>query len=108
MFEGLAIGQLKGDWKKYAGDRINHSFYIGFHNLPALTPRIVRDSDEQEKRVLEFSWRNSNSSTGTRIYDIPFDVNTFNKLMKHAFGSFEEGKVSLGVSRGGNIMGSKT
>ena len=105
MFEGLAVGQLKGDWRKYGGDRINHSFYIGFHHLPALMPRVVRDSDDQEKRVLEFNWRNSNSSTGTRVYDIPWDINTFNEMLKHAFGPFEDGKVSLGIHKGNKHCG---
>ena len=107
MFEGLSVGQLKGDWRKYEGDHINHSFYIGFHNLPTLTPRVVKDSDEQEKRVLEFNWKYSNSWTGTRIYDIPWDINIFNKMLKHAFGSFEDGKVSLGIHRGNKHYGVK-
>jgi hypothetical protein len=61
-----------------------------------------------ESRVLEFNWQNwSGIYSSIRIYDITFEVDTFNALMKHAFGPFEDA-VILAFLKMKNTIQSKT
>jgi hypothetical protein len=107
LFEGLAVGTLESQpYRILEGDRINHSWTFGVYYLPTLVPRTVNDSDGRNKRVLEFNWREIGWN-GRKVYTIPFDVDTFNTIMKHAFGPFEEGKISLSILRGGKNYGVK-
>jgi hypothetical protein len=107
MFEGLAVGQLKGDWRTYEGDRINHAFTLGFYHQPILNATNIMDSDGENKRVLVHNWEAGNWS-GNRIYEIPFEVSIFEELLKHAYGPFEEGKISLGIISGNRNYGVKS
>jgi hypothetical protein len=105
IFEGIAVGSLKDQpWQKYEGDRINHSFNLGYYNLPILSPRTVKDSDGENKRVLEHNWELGHWD-GQRVYDIPFEVSTFQEMMKHAFGSFEDGKIGLSIPTANTVYG---
>jgi hypothetical protein len=109
MFEGLAVGQLKDEpWRIYEGDRINHSFSLGYYQQPALTATNIKDSDGENKRVLVHNWEGGHWSSISRVYDIPFEVGIFEELLKNAFGPFEAGKISLAIITGNRTYGVKS
>jgi len=101
MFEGLCVGKREYVVNPEPDMRINASTSIGFYHSAPLEWNDVKDqydknNPSEEKRVATFNWRNWGSGDGSaKIYTIPWDRATFDKMMEHT----DNGKVGLSVTR---------